>query len=67
MDTCQIKFRILNEKYDIVYGGIYVEDTNEKYVICGCCGHIFPVDEIEIIKRYDDWNDLSNEIVGDEL
>lgn len=65
MYTYQVKFRVTDCKG--VYGGIYVKDTNNEYVICGCCGHIFPMDEIEIIEQYDNWVDLSNEIVGDEL
>lgn len=67
MYTCQIKFTVLNEKHDMVYGGIHVEDDDKEYVICGCCGGIFSIDRIEIIERYDNWNDLSNEIMGDEL
>lgn len=67
MNTYQVKFKIVDEKYDIAYGGIYVKDTDNEYVICGCCGHVFFLDEIEIIERYEDWIDLTNEIVGDEL
>lgn len=64
MDTYQVKFKILGGKG--IYGGICVEDIDRKYVICGCCGFIFPINEIEIIKRYADWVNLSEEIKGDE-
>lgn len=48
--------------YDgVVRGGILLDNDD---VICGCCGGIMESDDIEIVKVFDDWVDISNEILG---
>lgn len=66
MDTYQVKFRVAGTKG--VYGGIYIDGGRDfdSYVICGCCGFIFNVNQVEIIEQYKNWIDLSKEIMGDE-
>ena len=66
MYTYQVKFKSLNEYDNKIYGGICVDDIDEKYVICGCCGSIFKTDEVEIIREYSGWINLSEEIKGDK-
>lgn len=45
------------------FGGILVDD---EYIICGCCGSVFEVDDenVSIIKRLK-WISISDEIIGD--
>ena len=57
----QIKFHEIGE--DIEIGGILLDDGN---IICGCCGSLFEPEDVEIIKEYESWIDLSEEIKGDE-
>ena len=57
----QIKFHEVGE--DIEIGGILLDDGN---IICGCCGSLFEPEDVEIIKEYESWIDLSEEIKGDE-
>ena len=49
-------------------GGIW--DSEEDIIICGCCGGIFEKDDIHDgvfqFKVYDNWVDISEEIMGDE-
>lgn len=61
METKQVKFKDFE---GVVLGGILVE--NEGIVICGCCGGIFEIEEIEIVEVYDYWVDLSDDIIGDQ-
>lgn len=55
---------------DVRHGGIL---TDEGDIICGCCGGVIPADEIgeeydhQILKIFDYWVDLTEEICGDEL
>ena len=56
----QIKFHEVGENIEI--GGILLDDGN---IICGCCGSLFEPEDVEIIKEYENWIDLSEEIKGD--
>lgn len=52
-------------------GGIGVGE----WIICGCCGgyidprevYEFAPADVEPIVVYDDWVDISNEIIGDDI
>ena len=57
----QIKFHEVGENIEI--GGILLDDGN---IVCGCCGSLFEPEDVEIIKEYENWIDLSEEIKGDE-
>ena len=57
----QIKFHKVGE--DIEIGGILLNDGN---IVCGCCGSLFEPEDVEIIREYENWIDLSEEIKGDE-
>ena len=57
----QIKFHEVGENIEI--GGILLDDGN---IICGCCGSLFEPKDVEIIREYENWIDLSEEIKGDE-
>lgn len=48
------------------FGGIYCEgiDRKNSFVICGCCGGIYELDEITILEIFPNWVDLSQEIIG---
>lgn len=61
METKQVKFRVWPN--DAPYGGILVDN---KFVICGCCGGVFGLDEIEILVKYENWVSISDEITGEE-
>lgn len=57
----QVKFRPWGE--EITLGGIW--DTNAQKIICGCCGGLYSHEEIELIKVYDDWENISDVIMGE--
>ena len=57
----QIKFHEVGENIEI--GGILLDDGN---IVCGCCGSLFEPKDVEIIREYENWIDLSEEIKGDE-
>ena len=52
-------------------GGLYVftngqvEDKDNDYIICGCCGSIFHLDEVESWSIYPEWVNISDEIIGE--
>lgn len=50
-----------NKAYE---GGILLEDGR---IICGCCGGIIEADDenFKIIKIFDNWVNISEEIYGD--
>ena len=63
MQTAQVRFLPIGE--EAWQGGIlFVVDEEHAYIICGCCGGVYEMDDIE---KYDilDWIDISNEIKGD--
>lgn len=70
MVTKQCKFADL---YGDVHGGIYImtngqtEDIENDYIICGCCGGIFQLDDdsIDWWSIYPDWVNISQEIIGE--
>lgn len=68
MITKQCKFTDFD---GIVHGGIYVmtngqvEDLENDYIICGCCGTIFELDDIEDYSIYKTWVNISDEIIGE--
>lgn len=64
MKVKQVKFRGIGE--DSFQGGIMVDDGYPPYVICGCCGSVYEMDDIEEIKKYENWVDISEEIKGGE-
>lgn len=60
----QVQFKDPDGK---ILGGIafYERNHNLKEVICGCCGCTFDPNEVEIIQVYENWINLSDEIIGD--
>ena len=60
MRVKQVKFKDFE---GTICGGILIED--EEIIICGCCGGILEVEEVEIVEKYDYWVDLSSDIIGD--
>ena len=50
-----------------VCGGILCnsDGNDDKFIICGCCGGIVDPKEVTIVKVYDNWVSLSEEIIGD--
>lgn len=63
MTTKQVRFRGKGE--DTYFGGILVEDGEKSFVICGCCGAVFDMNDIEEIQKYENWVDIGNEIIGE--
>ncbi len=65
MSFKQCKFKDFEN--ETILGGILNEDEN--YIICGCCGCIIDLKEepfdYEIIKVYDSWLNISEEIIGE--
>ena len=60
----QVKFLVkeeLNNPY--VLGGF---ELKNKRVICGCCGHIYNPEEVYVLRRYKDWVDLTDELLGED-
>lgn len=66
MSAYQVKFRVIDCNCKDVYGGIYVDgdEKSDSYVICGYCGYVFNLNQVEIIEQYKNWIDLSAEIIG---
>ena len=69
----QVKFAVVNpdlindDDDRTIFGGIALVDDNGTItnVICGCCGSVFEPEDIKILKRYDTWIDLTEEIIGE--
>ena len=57
----QLKFHGIGKNTEI--GGILLDDGN---IVCGCCGSLFKPEDVEIIREYAYWVDLSEEIKGGE-
>jgi nitrite reductase/ring-hydroxylating ferredoxin subunit len=57
----QCKFK--DEEGNIL-GGILIDN---EYVICGCCGAVFDVNDsdCEVIEVYRNWVNISDEIMGE--
>ena len=59
-----------DKENQVKHGGIL---TDEGDIICGCCGGLIPADEIgeehdhQILKVFDNWSNLDEEICGDAL
>lgn len=62
MTAIQVKFR---DEEGAEFGGILVKTDSEKFIICGDCGGIFEVEEVEILEKYTFWVNLSEVIKGD--
>ena len=63
MTIQQVRFRPQGEQ--AWQGGIYINyHLEDAYIICGCCGALFEMDEIEKYELYDNWVNLSEEIMG---
>ena len=65
MITRQVRFRYKGDDNDTYFGGILIEDGEESFIICGCCGIVFEIDEIEEIQKYEHWVNISDEIIGE--
>lgn len=60
-----------DKENDMKHGGILTDDGD---IICGCCGGLIPCDEIgddedcthKILKVFDFWVNLDEEICGDD-
>lgn len=50
-----------------IFGGIVIDDENNDYefVLCGCCGSLFEIQDVKIIEIFDTWVNLSDEIIGE--
>ena len=55
----QVKFRPIGEEKFL--GGIMIDGS---YIICGCCGGIFKIDEIAEWEKLE-WITISDEILGE--
>lgn len=67
MEAKQVKFYLLIEDEPEMMGGILIDN---RFLICGCCGGMWDLEydpyEVCIVKVYDEWMNLSNEIIGDD-
>ena len=62
----QVKFTD-REIGDAYLGGIAAYDGNKlQFVICGECGGMLEPEDVEILKEYEDWMDLTEAIIGDD-
>ena len=66
MITKQVCFRAEGE--DAYFGGVLVSKgkvpTDGDFIICGCCGGIYHMDEVEEMEPYENWVNISDEIMG---
>lgn len=60
----QVKFKDIE---GTLFGGILIEDTEIKGVICGDCGGYYdltdPDEDITIVTEYDFWVNISSKIM----
>ena len=62
MYTQQVKFRTSDDP-ELIHGGIMIDD---KYIICGCCGAVFDVDDDDIRDWSPlNWINIDREILGE--
>lgn len=59
MEVKQVKFLPSGE--EVYQGGIMVDNT---YIICGCCGGVFEMEEVEKYETLP-WINISEEIKGE--
>lgn len=60
MYAYRVKF-IEKDPESAAYGehfGFVVKDV----VVCGCCGGIIPIEEVDILEEYYDWFDIQDAI-----
>lgn len=57
METKQVKF--MDEEGEI-FGGILVDG---EYIICGCCGGVIEWNEVTILEKYNNWVNISDNIM----
>ena len=61
----QVRFRPIGE--EAWQGGIYINNNLEDaYIICGCCGHTYELYDVDEYYFYDNWVDLSEDIMGND-
>ena len=69
MEYVQVTFTQPTNDYvdpDKVFGGIARYEHNHLiHVICGCCGNVLPPDDVRIVRKFDDWLPISDEIIGE--
>lgn len=63
MFTKQVKFRPIGEEAE--KGGILVQSSEGDFIICGCCGGVFEMEDVEQFGEYSSWVDISEEIKGE--
>ncbi len=66
MITMQVRF--YNPDDGVWHGGILVKGAPDgDFIICGCCGGIFPLDEMDSpdfdVVPFSEWVDLNAEIL----
>lgn len=67
MQPTQVKFKPIGE--EAWQGGIlFTKETDaaieDAFVVCGCCGSIYEMDDIEELVVFSNWIDISQEIIG---
>lgn len=69
MSFDQIKFSAISWEHGIEHGGIAMYDTDGvlNYVIDCVDGTCYYPDEISILSHYNNWIDISDAVVGDEI
>lgn len=63
MITKQVKFVDVYEH--TIHGGILITEGNDQYIICGCCGGVFEIEDVEIVEEFPNWIDISDSIIGE--
>ena len=61
--TAQVAF--MDMGLSEVKGGIYIGCLDG--ILCGCCGNLIPLSDIDYLCIYDDWVDLSDCITGGDF
>ena len=61
--TAQVAF--IDSDNSELQGGIYIDCLDG--VVCGCCGALIPLSDIDYLCIYDDWVDLSECITGGDF
>lgn len=50
---------IFKDDDGFTFGGILIDN---EYLICGCCGSVFEVDDVTIVQTDNEWFNISDEI-----
>ena len=65
MDYVQVEFTECTDPERKLGGIAKYENGKLVHILCGCCGHILLPENVTVIRKFDDWLPISEEIIGE--